>query len=106
MPAFAQRLAAERPDEAALVDDDHILGWGEVDTALNRAANLLLDADLGRQRRVAVSAENAAETESAVMVPTHFVRLLALPEEVRKRYDVSSRGLRCERGRHQLLDHW
>ena len=29
-------------------------------------------------------------TESAVMVPTHFVRLLALPEEVRDRYDVSS----------------
>jgi long-chain acyl-CoA synthetase len=29
-------------------------------------------------------------TESAVMVPTHFVRLLALPEEVRARYDVSS----------------
>ena len=23
------------------------------------------------------------------MVPTHFVRLLALPEEVRRRYDVS-----------------
>ena len=29
-------------------------------------------------------------TESAVMVPTHFVRLLALPQEVRDRYDVSS----------------
>ncbi|MCG8589062.1 MAG: AMP-binding protein [Proteobacteria bacterium] len=28
--------------------------------------------------------------ESSVMVPTHFVRLLALPEEVRARYDVSS----------------
>ncbi len=30
------------------------------------------------------------KTESAVMVPTHFVRLLALPEEVRARYDMSS----------------
>jgi long-chain acyl-CoA synthetase len=29
-------------------------------------------------------------TESAVMVPTHFVRLLALPDEVKARYDVSS----------------
>ena len=29
-------------------------------------------------------------TESAVMVPTHFVRLLALSAEVRARYDVSS----------------
>ncbi len=27
---------------------------------------------------------------SSVMVPTHFVRLLALPEEVRNKYDVSS----------------
>lgn len=31
--------------------------------------------------------------ESSVMVPTHFVRLLALADEVRARYDVSS--LRC-----------
>ncbi len=30
------------------------------------------------------------KTESAVMVPTHFVRLLALPDEVKARYDVSS----------------
>ncbi len=29
-------------------------------------------------------------TETAVMVPTHFKRLLALPPEVRDRYDVSS----------------
>ena len=29
-------------------------------------------------------------TESTVMVPTHFVRLLALPDEVRGKYDVSS----------------
>jgi long-chain acyl-CoA synthetase len=28
--------------------------------------------------------------ETSVMVPTHFVRLVALPEEVRSRYDVSS----------------
>lgn len=28
--------------------------------------------------------------ESSVMVPTHFVRLLALPDEVKARYDVSS----------------
>ena len=29
-------------------------------------------------------------TETSVMVPTHFARLLALPEDVRARYDVSS----------------
>ena len=28
--------------------------------------------------------------ESTVMVPTHFVRMLALPEEVRARYDLSA----------------
>ncbi len=28
--------------------------------------------------------------ETSVMVPTHFIRLLALPEETRRRYDVSS----------------
>ena len=28
--------------------------------------------------------------ESSIMVPTHFVRCLALPDDVRKRYDVSS----------------
>ena len=28
--------------------------------------------------------------ETSVMVPTHFIRLLRLPEEVRARYDVSS----------------
>lgn len=29
-------------------------------------------------------------TESAVMVPTHFIRLLALPDDVKAKYDVSS----------------
>ncbi len=29
-------------------------------------------------------------TETSVMVPTHFVRMLALSEEVRSRYDISS----------------
>ena len=32
----------------------------------------------------------ALRIESSIMVPTHFVRLLALPPEVRDRYDVSS----------------
>jgi acyl-CoA synthetase (AMP-forming)/AMP-acid ligase II len=30
------------------------------------------------------------KTETSVMVPTHFARLLALPTEVKQRYDVSS----------------
>ena len=37
---------------------------------------------------LAAIAEHAIE--STVMVPTHFVRLLALPDEVKHRYDVSS----------------
>lgn len=37
-----------------------------------------------------LQAIEAYRTETSVMVPTHFVRFLALPEEVRARYDVSS----------------
>ena len=40
-----------------------------------------------------LSAVERHRTESAVMVPTHFVRLLALPAEIRSRYDVSSMKL-------------
>ena len=36
--------------------------------------------------------------EGTVMVPTHFVRLLALPEDVRSRYDVSSLRLVAHTG--------
>ena len=37
-------------------------------------------------------------TESSVMVPTHFVRLLALPHEVKAKYDVSSMRLIAHTG--------
>lgn len=37
-------------------------------------------------------------TESAVMVPTHFVRLLALPDDLKARYDVSSMQLVAHTG--------
>jgi long-chain acyl-CoA synthetase len=36
---------------------------------------------------------DAYKTETSVMVPTHFVRLLALPAQVRARYDVGSMKL-------------
>jgi len=52
-------------------------------------------------------------TESTVMVPTHFVRLLALPEEVRAKYDVSSMKLVAHTGakcpvdvKRQMIDWW
>ncbi len=38
------------------------------------------------------------KTETAVMVPTHFVRLLGLPEEVKQKYDISSMKLAAHTG--------
>ena len=56
---------------------------------------------------------NDHRTESAVMVPTHFVRLLALPEEVRANYDVSSMKLVAHTGakcpvdiKRAMIDWW
>jgi len=69
MPAFAKRRAAEDLTGFALVDATREYTWGEVDEALNRCANLLLEAgargELGDEHRVAVFAENAAETALA-----------------------------------------
>jgi len=69
MPRFAKERAADDPTGFALVDDDRELTWAEVDEALNRCANLLLDADragrLGPAHRIAVFAENSAETALA-----------------------------------------
>jgi long-chain acyl-CoA synthetase len=39
-----------------------------------------------------------SRAETTVMVPTHFVRLLALPDEVKARYDVSSMKLVAHTG--------
>jgi acyl-CoA synthetase (AMP-forming)/AMP-acid ligase II len=53
------------------------------------------------------------QAESSVMVPTHFARLLALPEEVRTRYDVSSVKLVVHTGsscpvdvKRQMIEWW
>jgi len=62
---FAKSIAAERPAEIALRDESKAFTWGEVDDVLNRVANGLLDLDLGADRRIAVFAENAAETAFA-----------------------------------------
>ena len=43
MPRFAKERAAADPTGFALVDDGRELTWAEVDDALNRCANLLLD---------------------------------------------------------------
>jgi len=50
--------------------------------------------------------------DNAVMVPTHFQRLLALPEEVRRKYDVSSfkrmahTGAACPRDVKKAMIDW
>ncbi len=69
MPAFATQQAIADPDGFALVDDERHYSWAEVGDALNRCANQLIElADagkLGEHRRVAVFAENAAQTALA-----------------------------------------
>ncbi|MEM9894670.1 MAG: AMP-binding protein [Actinomycetota bacterium] len=64
MPNFA-RPEGVTSEDFALVDPYRTLTWPEVDDALNRSANILLDTDLGPDRRVAVYAENRAETALA-----------------------------------------
>ena len=69
MPRFATERSRQDPTGFALVDHGRELTWAEVGDALNRCANLLLAAgesgDLGPAHRVAVFAENAAETALA-----------------------------------------
>jgi long-chain acyl-CoA synthetase len=62
---FARAIAAERPEEIALRDDDNAYTWAQVDDILNRTANGLMALDLGPDHRMAVFAENAAETAYA-----------------------------------------
>jgi acyl-CoA synthetase (AMP-forming)/AMP-acid ligase II len=63
--SFAQSIAVERPTETALRDERQALGWAELDDIFNRCVNGLQALDLGPDKRVAVFAENAAETALA-----------------------------------------
>src|SRR4051794_32416152 len=65
MPEFARRNAAARPQEAALTDPARSIGWADLDVMLNQVANAVRAADLGPNHRVAVFAENAADTALA-----------------------------------------
>lgn len=60
---------------------------------------LLLGADLVLMERfdpeAFLAAVEAHRATSTFLVPTHFVRLLRLPETVRRRYDLSSLRLVC-----------
>ena len=59
-------------DGVEIVDAKGVLSWAEADDLLNRAVHALLAADVGPRRRVAVFAENSAETALA-----HVAGLLA-----------------------------
>jgi long-chain acyl-CoA synthetase len=67
VPRFAKRQAALDSAGFALVDGRREMTWAQVDEALNRSAYRIIDAgaQLGERRRVAVFAENAAETALA-----------------------------------------
>ena len=65
MPKFAEQQSKKTPSAIALTDPEKSLTWEQVNEILNRAANLILDSDLGPKRRVAVFAENASETALA-----------------------------------------
>jgi long-chain acyl-CoA synthetase len=80
MPRFAKQRADDDPAGFALIDvtahGTRAMTWAEVDESLNRCASRLIAAgdagELGPDRRIAVYAENAAETALA-----HLGALLA-----------------------------
>lgn len=59
---FAAPLAAADPTAVALRDADRCLTWSEVDEQLKPAVNALLSLGLSPPHRVAVFAQNSAET--------------------------------------------
>ena len=64
------------------------------------------------RRRGTLAAIDTYRTETSVMVPTHFVRMLALPDEVKAKYDVSSMksiahtGAKCPIDVKRAMIHW
>jgi acyl-CoA synthetase (AMP-forming)/AMP-acid ligase II len=69
---------------------------------------------LGRfDAETTLAAIDKYKTESALMVPTHFVRMLGLPEEVKEKYDVSSMKFAAHTGAkcpvdvmREMIDWW
>jgi long-chain acyl-CoA synthetase len=60
-----------RPGEIALRDSRVALGWGAVNETVNRVASALASLPLRAERRIAVCAENAAETVLAYLGITY-----------------------------------
>lgn len=67
MPPSIRALVDERGAEVALCDDRVSLGWAEVDQLLDAVAGRITASDLGDERRLAVYAENSAETALAYL---------------------------------------
>lgn len=63
-------LAATKGDELALTDSDRTFNWRQLNETLNRAANAMRDLGLAPDARVAVFAENSAETVLAHVAGT------------------------------------
>ncbi|MCY3632244.1 MAG: AMP-binding protein [bacterium] len=78
MSLLSQHIPADNPDQMALTDQRITLGWAELDRVMNRAVNLLHSLDLGPERRLAVFAENSAETVIAY-VATALAGASAVP---------------------------
>jgi len=53
--------------EIALRDEASEISWAQLDSLLNRSVNALLAMELGRDRRVAVYAENSLNTVVAYL---------------------------------------
>ena len=62
MAVIALERVATHPDQVALQDERSRYTWAQLSEVVNRVANALRAVDLGEHRRVAVYAENSAET--------------------------------------------
>jgi long-chain acyl-CoA synthetase len=67
MSVVAEERRASAPQEIALRDDNVELTWADLDVTLNRVVNALLNYGLAKDQRVAVFAENSANTVIAYL---------------------------------------
>ncbi|MFE9422564.1 amino acid adenylation domain-containing protein [Kitasatospora sp. NPDC006697] len=66
LPDALAARAAERPGATALVAEDAVLGFGELDDRVNRLARVLVAAGVGPERAVAVALPRTAESVVAL----------------------------------------
>jgi long-chain acyl-CoA synthetase len=103
VPASIRQATAGRTAEVALRDERVALSWAEVDAAVDRVAGRVAATDLGPERRLAVYAENAAETAlayvgglygGASVVPVNFH--LTAAEAAYVMADSGARAVLCD----------